>query len=202
MLLSSWSYFQLESERLQAADVKLVPDISLPSTSSAPSRILENTSIQLQNAVIKGYHAYKIRPPVTPTKLCVDREYTNISDVNACLVWVSPLETFPEVMHSVVTDEKRMLMLADIAGLPVGHVPRALAGVFRAVLDAGGNIHAVATGNPVPSFPPWPAPQEEGGGFVIPADYVITSPNVSSVASKLETVLENIPEGSAMKLVL
>lgn len=139
---------------------------------------------------------------MTPTQLIVDREYTNISDVNACLVWVPPLESFPEDMHSMVTDKKRMLMLSDIAGLPVGHVPRGLAGVFRSILDGGGNIHALATCDPIPSFPPWPAPNETGGGVVIPADYVITTEDCSSIARELKSALEKLPEGSAMKLVL
>ena len=65
----------------------------------------------------------------------------------------------------------------------------------------GGNLglHAVAT-----KFFPWPALQEEVDGVVFPAvwDWVITSPDVSSVASELKTILESIPEGLAMKLVL
>lgn len=202
MSQSLWAYFQSESEKLPEADGDLVPDLTLPTTSSAPCRVLEKTSIQLQNAVIKGYHSYKIRPPMTPTELIVDREYTNISDVNACLVWVPPLESFPKDMQSMVTDNKRMLMLSDIAGLPVGHVPRGLAGVFRSILDGGGNIFALATGDPIPSFPPWPAPNEIGGGVVIPADYVITTTDGLSIVSELQTVLEKLPEGSAMKVVV
>jgi hypothetical protein len=33
------------------------------------------------------------------------------------------------------------LKLFDIADLPVGHVPRSLAGLCRSVLDEGGNIY-------------------------------------------------------------
>ena len=36
---------------------------------------------------------------------------------------------------AMATDNKRCLTVADIAGLPVGHVPRGLAGVFRALLQ-------------------------------------------------------------------
>ena len=68
----------------------------------------------------------------------------------------------------MVTDSKRNLVLSDIAGLTVGHISRALASCFYQLLDSGGIIYATATGIPVPSFPPWPAPTEIGGGVVIP----------------------------------
>ena len=89
----------------------------------------------LENCVIKGYHAYQIKPPITdpPTKLRVDREYTNIVDKEACLVWLPDLETFNESIHDMVTDQRRQLQLLDIAGLPIGHAPRTLAGFFSEV---------------------------------------------------------------------
>ena len=40
----------------------------------------------------------------------------------------------------------------------------------NALSDAGGNLHAVATGNPVPSFSPWSAPQEEGNRVAFHAE--------------------------------
>lgn len=97
------------------------------------------THIRLENSVIKGYHDYKIRPPNTDpvTRLLVDKEYTNIHDICACLVWIPPLSTFPQCQHEILTDEKRHLLLKDVADLPVGHVPRELAGCFRAILDMG-----------------------------------------------------------------
>lgn len=56
-----------------------------------------SSKIIIDKCVVKGYHAFKIRPPFTspPTRLLVDREYSNIKDVNACLVWLPPLNKFP-----------------------------------------------------------------------------------------------------------
>ena len=46
----------------------------------------------------------------------------------------------------MTTDDKRCLTVSDIAGLPVGHVPRGLAGVFRDLLDSNATIQAFPTG--------------------------------------------------------
>lgn len=178
-----------------------------PSTSRGSSRTISHetprSSVTIQNSVIKGYHAYKIRPPITTpsTKLVVEPEYTNIHDLNACLVWLPPLANFPEDIHAMMTDEKRQLRLEDVAGLPIGHVPRSMAGCFRTILDAGGDIVAEATGEPVPSFPPWPEPKHEGGGVVIPANYIITHADINSHIIALKTLLDNMKEGSSMTLV-
>ena len=43
-------------------------------------------------------------------------------------------------VQEMVTDEKRKLKLSDIAGLPIGHVPKCLSKLFRDVLDEGGEI--------------------------------------------------------------
>lgn len=82
----------------------------------------------LANAVIKGYHVYKIKPLVTSVKLIVDREYINIQDENAFLVWLPELDHFPKSMISEYADIKRHCYCRDIAGLPAGHVSRCLAG--------------------------------------------------------------------------
>ena len=159
----------------------------------------------LANAVIKGYHAFQIKPPKTSVNLTVDREYTNKHDENACLVWLPPLDNFPEHMHSEYTDTKRQLKLEDIAWLPVGHVPRPLAGHFRTILDEGGQVFAQITGEPVPSFPPWPAPKEEGGGVVIPCNYRIVLTD-SSLMKKhydgLSALINSIPEVSVLCLTI
>ena len=161
-------------------------------------------TIILENSVIKGYHAYQIKPPSTdpPTKLIVDREYTNISDKDACLVWLPELETFPRSLHDMVTDQQRQLKLSDVAGLPIGHAPRILASFFRTVLDNEGAIHAVCTGNPCPSFPPWPAPTEIGGGVVIPCKFFIVcnDKDLKHFVTQLEATLEKMSEGSVMKI--
>lgn len=68
-------------------------------------------------------------------------------------------------MHHEYTNIKRLLKLEDIAGLPVGHVPRSLAGYFRTILDDKGQVFAQITGEPVPSFAPWPAPTSKCRGW-------------------------------------
>jgi hypothetical protein len=86
--------------------------------------------------------------------------------------------------------------------LPVGHVPRYLAGLFRSVLDEGGNIFAEATGEPIPSFPPWPSQNEEGGGVVIPATYFISAKqNINLVISRLREINTSVKECSEMLVI-
>ena len=105
----------------------------------------------IRNSVIKGFHHFKIKPPHSSNfRLRVDREYANISDMHACLVWIP--ENIPETIHDLVTDEKRFLTLKDIVGLPCGHVPRGIAPAFRHILDQGGEIWAEATEEPRPGF--------------------------------------------------
>lgn len=173
---------------------------------SPPHRSEDNTRyIKLSNSVIKGYHVYRIRPPVTnpPTRLRVDREYTNIKDVNACLVWIPELNSFPQHLHKLVTDTKRSLYLDDVADLPIGHVPRSLAGFFRNILDSGGSVFAEVIGDPTPSFPPWPRPDEEGGGVVLPADYFIycgETGDRQGTVSALQRLLDSLAAGSVMTI--
>lgn len=94
---------------------------------------------KIENCVIKGYHSFKIRPPITDpvTMLTVDREYTNIHDVNSCFVWIPPLRSFSTDLHGMVTDEKRGLRLDGVARLLTGHVRKGLAGCFRQIMDSG-----------------------------------------------------------------
>lgn len=159
--------------------------------------------IVIDKCVIKGYHAFKIRPPyVTPMPLLpVDREYSNTKDENACLVWLPPLSSFSSDIHDLVTDEKRQLKLSDVAGLPIGHVPKCLSKFFCTILDDGGEITAEPTGPPVPSFPPWPAPSEEGGGIVIPCKFNLTHmKDFNSCFEDLKKCLLKCPEGRDLKL--
>ena len=74
------------------------------------------------------------------------------------------------------------------AGLPIGHVPRTLAGYFRSVLEDG-CVSAEVTGDPIPSFSPWPEKDEEGGGIVLPCNYIITHPDIQSQFNKLSELL-------------
>jgi hypothetical protein len=154
----------------------------------------------IDNSVIKGYHVFKIKPPVTDTYFLIDREYTNLIDKNACLVWIPDISKFTLSLHDMYTDEKRQLKLSDIAGLPVGHVPGTLSGCFRRILDSGGHIYAIVTGEPCPSFPPWPAPNEKGGGVVIPCRYVVEVDDVDSTFASLTEALSGMNEGNSMRL--
>jgi hypothetical protein len=112
-----------------------------------------------------------------PTHLMVDMEYTNIHDTDACLVWVPDLNQFESDLHNTITDEDRYFTLKDIAGLPVGHVPRTLASSFRKLIEMGASVYCEANDHPQPSFPPWPALKENGGGAVILCTYVIRHDN-------------------------
>ena len=172
------------------------------SSPTDPSCSTDRSSFKLKNCVIKGYHVYQIRPPKTspPTYLTVDREYTNTHDENACLVWLPPLDTFPSEMHSLSTDEKRQLFLSDVAGLLVGHVPKCLSPYFVEVMDNGGTILAEVKGDPVPSFEPWPAPDQEGGGVVLLCDYTFSDVDTKVYFAKLQQCLDNISEGQSMSL--
>lgn len=106
-------------------------------------------------------------------------------------------------VQEMVTDEKRKLKLSDIAGLPIGHVPKCLSKLFRDILDEGGEITREATDQPKPSFPPWPKPNEEGGGIVIPCKDILSKlKDLNSCFKELENILQSCPEGKGMKLCL
>lgn len=155
--------------------------------------------IYIKNCVIKGYHEYKVKPLVTSDlELQVDREYSNIHDTDACVVWVP--ENVPENLENSVSDGKRGLKLRDIAGLPCGHVPRGLASAFRYVMDAGGVVTAIVTGEPLPSFPPWPHMLEKGGGVVIPCQYKVCPKNFHAALTVIEQHIENMPEKSVINV--
>lgn len=78
---------------IEKKEAKINEPVQGPSEASDPAL---SKTIVLENSVVKGYHAYQIKPPITdpPTKLRVDREYTNIVDRDACLVWLPELEEF------------------------------------------------------------------------------------------------------------
>ena len=67
-------------------------------------------------------------------------------------------------------------------------------------MNEGWTITAEVTGEPVPSFPPWPAPNEEGGGVVLPCNNLINHSDIKGSFSKLCLLLEKSTEGSAMDL--
>ncbi|KAH3724252.1 hypothetical protein DPMN_050067, partial [Dreissena polymorpha] len=88
-----------------------------------------------------GYYNLVKRPGDIHTdyymELNVDLEYTNLHDENAAL-------DFPPEIRQNVTDQSRFLRLCDIAGLPIGHVPRGLAGAFRKIIE----LEALHPGKP------------------------------------------------------
>jgi hypothetical protein len=67
-------------------------------------------------------------------------------------------------LGNIITDVKRGLLLEDIASLLIGHVPKGLSSSFRNSLDENGDIFSQITGDPTPSFAPWPAPEDSGWG--------------------------------------
>ncbi|XP_062618275.1 uncharacterized protein LOC134279876 [Saccostrea cucullata] len=184
-------------EKVRRALYDPTVDVGMVKSKSSASR-----KVIIDKCVVKGYHAFKIRPPFTspPTRLLVDREYSNIKDDNACLVWLPPLNKFPQHIHNDITDEKRQLKVSDIAGLPIGHVPRCLSAHFRNILDNGGEIFAEVTGQPVPSFHPWPEPNKEGGGVVLPCKYILANVDGENLFNELKDFFSKLEEGDAMEL--
>lgn len=65
-----------------------------------------------------------------------------------------------------------------------------------------GHIVAEVTGEPIPSFSPCPEQHGEGGGIVLPCNYIITHSEITSQYNRLSELLKTIPVGSSMKLVL
>ena len=149
--------------------------------------------------MIKGYHDFKIKPPIKNITLRVDREYSNIHDHCANLVWI-PDHVFKN-QYEMITDPARNISLKDILGLPCGRVPRGLARAFRELLDAGNEINAIATGPPVQSFSPWPEVFEVGGGVVIPCTYIVKTKNKQESIDVINDCLSQMNEGKVMKLV-
>ncbi len=163
---------------------------------------MNGVQYRLINSVIKGYHVYQIKPPVTTpaTFLPVDLEYTNINDNDATLVWIPPLDSFSDDVHNLITDAKKHLQLKEVAGLPIGHAPRGLGSAFREIVQSGANIYAQTTGDPVQSFAPWPCVFEKGGGVVIPCTYIVIG-DKPGLGDILVTALKAMPEGNCMKLI-
>ena len=93
--------------------------------------------IVIENAVVKGYHEFQIRRPIS-LPLPVTKEYGNRHDPHACLVWVPALENIPYKMWSTVTDIKRGETVHTIPGLPVGRVPK---GVYSCLHQPLGSTH-------------------------------------------------------------
>ena len=151
----------------------------------------------IRNCVIKGVHKYKIRPPLN-LNLLVEKEYDNIKDAQACLIWLPDPEDLTEDQLNSIYNPAKRLTLKDVAGLPVGHVPRGLAGALRQILDIPGcTVYCIATGEPQNSFPPWPALKEEGGGRVVPCDFIVevTVPqNVTKCQRLLQKDLDRMDE--------
>ena len=97
--------------------------------------------IVIENAVIKGYHEFQIRPPPA-LLLPVTKEYGNRHDPHACLVWVPEIEKIPSSLWNHVTDEKRGERVRTIAGLPIGRVPKGLSSCFYELLGSS-NVECI-----------------------------------------------------------
>ncbi|XP_020901197.1 uncharacterized protein LOC110239794 [Exaiptasia diaphana] len=145
--------------------------------------------ITIDNAVVKGYHEFQIRPPpALHVLLPVSKEHGNRHDANACLVWVPELKDIPTTLWNDITDAKHSERVHTIAGLPIGRVPKGLAPCFRELLESSDVecINCEQTGSPCKSFQPWPEQQCTGGGAVIPCSYrVVTKSNHQSIMDKI-----------------
>ncbi|WAR18261.1 hypothetical protein MAR_000099 [Mya arenaria] len=124
------------------------------------------------------------------------------------ILWCSDPSTYSQSCTAMrvdelgmTTDDKRHLKLEDVAGLPVGHAPRSLTPYFRNFIDRGGKVSSEVTGAPVPSYPPWPAQHEEGGGVVLPCNYIIST-SCEDDFKVLSDALNAIREGASMELVM
>lgn len=90
--------------------------------------------IIIKNAVVKGFHEFQIRPPPT-LQLPVTKEYGNKYDPHSCLVWVPEIDKIPNNLLNEVTDHKRGERVRNIAGLPIGRVPKGLSSCFWNLLS-------------------------------------------------------------------
>jgi hypothetical protein len=77
-------------------------------------------------------------------------------------VWIPVLEFFSNDKLGMVIEEKIHLKLKDVAGLHTSHVSRSLAPYFSDILNNDGIVFSEVNGSTVHSYPPWPAPHEEG----------------------------------------
>ncbi|KAK2558708.1 hypothetical protein P5673_018913 [Acropora cervicornis] len=125
--------------------------------------------IVIENALIKGYHKFQIRPPPPALLLPVTKEYGNRHDPHACLVWVPEIEKTPSSLWNHETDETCGERVRTINGLPTGRVPKGLSSCFYELLGSNNveRIECEQTGIPCKSFSPWPHYQSPGGGVVI-----------------------------------
>ncbi|XP_070537926.1 uncharacterized protein [Ptychodera flava] len=160
--------------------------------------------VVVEKSVIKGYHAFQIKPPVKKILLNVTKEYGNRFDDNAMLVHIP--KSIPEEYHHITTNKKKQQQLITIAGLPVGRVPLGMSSTFRHIIDNKNctKISCMPTAEPCQSFKPWPSPfDEKGAGAVIPCDYTFCiTGDPSPVLSSLATCISTMNEKSVMKILL
>lgn len=136
--------------------------------------------IIIDKCVVNDYHAFKIRPFTSTPPV-----YLLIENIQRCLCMFGidyPLKKFPLHVHNNITDEKRQLKVIDIAGLPIGYVPQ----VFRHILDNGGKIYAEVTAQPVPSFHPYPEPNKEEDGVVLPWKYILANIDADNLLNEMK----------------
>jgi len=63
-------------------------------------------------------------------------------------------------------------------------------------------LYAIVTGDPVPSFSPWPLPSEEGGGVVLPCNFIIYSSPVfiQNYNNQISDLIKDIPEDDVLQV--
>ncbi|XP_070552299.1 uncharacterized protein [Ptychodera flava] len=161
--------------------------------------------ISIKNAAIKGYHVYQVRAP-EGLHLVVKKEYGNPHDQYALMIYVPELVDIEASMHNIVTDDKRDLVLQQVAGLPMGHVPYILSeGIYKCIdMKLASKVTCCVTGGPRQSFPPWPAVDEKGGGALIPADYFITvsDEHLSTAVKLVNDAIQKMAEKSVLEVVV
>ena len=61
-------------------------------------------------------------------------------------------------------------------------------------------MYAIVTGDPVPSFSPWPLSSEEGGGVVLPCHFIIYSSPVFIQKYQILDLIKDITEDDVLQV--
>ena len=160
--------------------------------------------IRVSNSSIKGYHFFKRRPHLE-VKLLVKTDIHNTYDENAMVVMMPALDAIPSTLHEVILKEARgkekCQKVKDNANKIIGRVPANVCKLFAELLKQRmiQEVHCFATSiptlsrsvDPKTSFKRRPnsGKDREGGGAVIPCEYIITC-----YSSCYNTVLQRLNE--------
>ncbi|KAJ8023034.1 hypothetical protein HOLleu_38100 [Holothuria leucospilota] len=163
---------------------------------------LQEVKIKIQNSVIKGYHEYKIAPPIE-LPLRLTPQYANIHDEEAVLVWMPNEHSInEEILKSKNSQGITIKELVNPVSVIIGHVPRGLGRLLKQCMDKNVQVTCLATGKPRQSFPPWPHFSQKGGGVVIPCEYILTCKKneAQELISKIKSSFQNVQGGEGMKI--